>query len=324
MKVGCFLAILVVASPAAAADSRHWTALRDIDARMAMIAFRLAIGNAALCRDLQPTPGFQLHAIDQYDPGSRSELRTEFGFSRPVQVQAVVPGSPAAVAGIADDDALIAIGDEDLPVAGSATLTSSTRDAANTLLARQSMLEPLRITVERAGVRRLVTVPASPGCRSAFEVLLGAPFKASSDGRTVQVGFGFFRRLGDAEVAAVVAHELSHTVLRHRIRLKAAGARWGLRSQLGRSARLFRQTEEEADRLSVHLLRNAGYDPHAAVRFWRGKGRQLGAGIFGSPTHGSSKARATTIEAEIAAMAPLGTSPGTLPPVLATRDEPLP
>ncbi|MDB5696996.1 MAG: peptidase family protein [Sphingomonas bacterium] len=319
MKVGWLFALLLVATPAGAADARYWAALRAVDARMATIAFRLATGNAGLCRDVQPFPGFQLHALDQYDVALRTDVRAAFGFARPVQVQTVVPGSPAVVAGIAADDALIAIGGERISDVPIAKVTSATRDAAEALLAKQPAHLPLPLTIERAGVRRDVLVRPSAGCRSAFEVLLDAPLKAASDGSTVQVGIGFFEQLDDSAVAAVVAHELSHTILRHRIRLKAARARWGLFAQFGRNAQLFRRTEAEADRLSVHLLRNAGYDPQAAVRFWRGKGKTIGGGIFGSPTHPSADARATAIEAEIAAML----SPGTSPSVLAARDKPL-
>ena len=194
------------------------------------------------------------------------------------------------------DDGLVAI--NDVPVvqpAPRATETSATRDAAQALLAAQPATAPLRLTLMRGGERLSVTIPASPGCRSAFEVLLGPGMKASSDGRIVQVSVRFFERFDDEAIAAVVAHELSHTVLRHRARLEAAGVQWGLASEFGRNARLFRQTEEDADRLSVHLLRNAGYDPAAAVRFWRGEGASIDGGIFRGSTHPSAKARAEAL-----------------------------
>lgn len=307
-------AVLLLASPAGAADP--WRAVQAIDARMATIAYRLTTGNAALCRDLQPMPGLQLHAIDQYPATSRAAVRAAFGFTHPVQVAAVVPGSPAAAAGVLPDDALLAVDDQAIPAAGTGA-TSATRDAATTLLANRPAAAPLRLTLARDGRRRTVTLVASPGCASAFEVLLGASSVARSDGRAVQVGVRFFQRLDDAHVAAVVAHELAHTVLRHRVRLEAAGVQWGLRGQIGRNARLFRRTEAEADRLSVHLLHNAGYDPAAAIRFWRGEGAKLAGGILRGPTHPSVETRLKLIEAEIAALPTTGLS---VPPLLAERD----
>ena len=315
--------VAVAAALLAAVDPGYWAALRQVDGRMATIAYRLATADAPLCRDLQPAPGIQLHAIDQYGRDAQPGARAAFGFAQPVQVEAVVAGSAAARAGIQADDALIAINGAPVPVAAAeGTATSATRDAANALLARQPAAAPLALLLERAGARRTVTVAASPGCRSAFEVLLGPGLKASSDGQVVQVSAAWFERLDDAAIAAIVAHELSHTILRHRARLEAAGVKWGLAAEFGRNARLFAQTEADADRLSVHLLRNAGYDPQAAVRFWRGPGAKLDGGLFRSRTHPSSQARADAIAAEVATLPPPG-RPDLSPAVLATRDQPL-
>ena len=312
---------LLSAAAAAVADPGYWQALRLVDTRMATIAWRLQTGNAALCRQLQPAAGFQIHAVDQY--AGESDARRVFGFVTPVQVEVVAPDSPAARAGVEADDGLEAVNGQPVaaPTAKSAG-TSLTRDAANALIARQPADKPLVLTLRRAGKPLTVTVPASPGCRSAFEVLLGPGLKASSDGRIVQVGVRFFETLPDDKIAAVVAHELSHTVLNHRPRLEAAGVQWGLLSEFGRNGRLFRRTEDDADRLSVHLLRNAGYDPQAAVRFWREDGEQVDGGLFRGPSHGSAKARAAAIAAEVATLPAHGV-PDDAPPVLATRDQPL-
>ena len=145
---------------------------------------------------------------------------------------------------------------------------------------------------------------------------------ASSDGHTVQIGVRFFERYTDEEVAAVVAHELAHTVLRHRVRLEAAGVKWGLLSEFGRNGRLFRRTETEADLLGAALMRNAGYDPAVAVSFWRDHGGDVDGGLFRSRTHASSKDRAAAIDAE-AARIPKDAGRNWTPPLLATRDQPL-
>lgn len=308
---------------AAVADPGYWQALRTVDTRMATIAWRLQTGNAALCRQLQPAAGFQLHAVDQYAGASEADARRVFGFATPVQVEVVAPGSPAARAGVRPDDGLVAVNGEAVAAPGAKSAgTSLTRDAANALIARQPVSQPLVLTLRRAGRPLTVTVPASPGCRSAFEVLLGPGLKASSDGRIVQVGVRFFETLPDDKIAAVVAHELSHTVLNHRARLEAAGVSWGVLSEFGRNGRLFRRTEDDADRLSVHLLRNAGYDPQAAVRFWQEDGGKVDGGLFRGASHGSAKARAAAIAAEVAALPAPGV-PDDAPAVLATRDQPL-
>ena len=91
--------------------------------------------------------------------------------------------------------------------------------------------------------------------------------------------------VGDKTLVSLIAHELAHNVLRHRARLDAAGVDRGLMKQFGRNARLFRQTEVEADRLSVWLLAGAGYDPGAAVRFWTAFGQREGRPLFQAGTH---------------------------------------
>ncbi|WP_375403025.1 M48 family metalloprotease [uncultured Sphingomonas sp.] len=304
-------------------DAAWFSRLRQADGRLAAIAHRLVTRNVSLCAERQPATGLVLHALDQYAPADRTAARTAFGFERPVAVELVVPGSAADVAGVRADDAVAAVGNHATPlqVAGGAQ-TSATRDAAVAVLAARPADQPLRLGLIRNGVARTVTVPASPGCRAAFELLLGPKMTARADGRIVQIGVRFLERYGDEEVAVIVAHELAHLVLLHRSRLEAAGARWGMLAELGRNGRLFRRTEEEADLLSVHLLRNGGYDPAAAPRFWREHGGDIDHGIFRSRTHPASSARAQALELEIARIPRDGGTPYT-PPVLAQRDQPL-
>ena len=70
----------------------------------------------------------------------------------------------------------------------------------------------------------------------------------------------------DDEVAAVVAHEISHALAHHsaervaRDRTKGAGVLRNLSYQ--------RMQESEADHIGVFLMTFAGYDPQASVRFW--------------------------------------------------------
>jgi len=200
--------------------------------------------------------------------------------------------------------------------------SSATRDATVEAIAALPARQPLRVELRRGGVTRTVTIAASPGCRSAFEVLLGPKMEASADGRIVQIGVRFFARYSDDEVAVVVAHELSHNILHHARRLDAAGIQRGLLSEVGRNGRLFRLTEDQADLLGMYLLRNAGYDPRSAVRFWRDHGGDVDGGLFRSRTHPSSAARARALEAEIARI-PADAPVPYVPPLVAEADRPL-
>ncbi|KTT74431.1 peptidase M48 family protein [Sphingomonas endophytica] len=304
------LALLaLIAVPVQAAPS-----LLEVDQRLAAIAWRLTTANAPLCRDRQPVIGATLHAADQYPRTLRD------AFAAPVAIELVVPDAPAAQAGVAANDGLLAIDGRALPAPTmSDGTTSATRDAAQAAIAALPVDAPIALTLRHDGATRVVTVSPRPGCRVEFEVLTGSKLGASSDGRVVQVGGALFERFGDDQIAVVVAHELAHAILRHRARLEAAGVKWGLLAEFGRNARLFRQTETEADLLGAYLLRNAGWDPQLAVRFWRDYGSRIDGGMFHSRTHPSARDRAKAIAAELATMPPDATTPY-FPPLLAKRD----
>ena len=78
----------------------------------------------------------------------------------------------------------------------------------------------------------------------------------------------------------------------------------------------------EADRLSVWLLANAGYDPASAIRFWERFGREHGEGLISDGTHARWKERAKAIDEEIARLPTAATRDGAkVPPILT---QPLP
>ncbi|WP_156351232.1 M48 family metallopeptidase [Sphingomonas sp. Leaf25] len=308
-------------SAIAATDRATLEQLRRGDVRLAAIGHRLATGNAVLCDDRVPAIGLVVHAIDQYSADEQGDARAVFGFDTAVAIEGVVPGSAAARAGIRPDESIVRVNDRPIPPADGAGHVR-TRDSFVALLDAQPVDRPLRLTLRRAGRDRAVVVPPSPGCRSYFELRPGPALDASADGAQVQISGAFLDRFSDDQVAVVVAHELAHNILRHRRRLDAAGISRGVFREFGRNGRLFRATEDEADRLSVYLLRNAGWDPGLAVRFWQGPGARIAGGIFYSRTHSSPARRAELIAQEIAAL-PAGAPIPYRPPLLARQDAPL-
>lgn len=305
----------------AASAGLDYGALRSVDARLGGIAHRLAVANAPLCRDRVPVTGLVLHALQQYGPDERAAAKTAFRFEAPVSVEAVVPGSAADRAGVKADDGLVAVNGRPLAqTAPAGEASAAPRDAAQAAIEGAS--EPIRLTVRRDGRERAVTLAVPKGCASNFEVLLGPGFDASADGRVVQVGVRFLERYSDDQVAVIVAHELAHNVLRHPQRLTEAGVNRGLLKEFGRNGRLFRQTEEEADRLGAILYRNAGWNPAGAVAFWRDHGREIDRGLLRARTHAGAQARARSIAAEVAAI-PADAPTPYVPPWIAGRDKPL-
>ena len=318
-KRGLFAAFLLLAATPAPTG---YEATRAIDARLAQIAYRLQTGNAALCRALAPVPGLALLSAGQYGRGNRAAVNAAFGFTTAVGVEAVVPGSPAASAGVRPGDSLVAVAGSPIAIELPTQPSVANRDAALDLLAQQPADAVVALTLRAGAVDRIVTIAPSPGCAAIIEVRYGGGLNARADGRRVQVSNRFFEHYDDGLVAAVVAHEMAHVVLGHHDRLGAAKVSRSLVASFGRSGRVIRSTEDDADALSVALLYNAGYDPAFAVRLWREHGGEIDADPLRRPGHAGPGTRARAIEAEIARI-PAGVPRPYVPAVLASRDAPL-
>ena len=126
--------------PGGGAPSRQqFAALQAADLRIASIGYRLLTANAALCRDPQPMIGASLQALDQFGPSTRAAADAAFGFEAMVQIEGVVAGGPAARAGVAARDSLVAVDGVALPAKPSLAAgagTPSTRNATEAQIGR--------------------------------------------------------------------------------------------------------------------------------------------------------------------------------------------
>jgi predicted Zn-dependent protease len=276
--------------------------MRALDARVAAIGHRLAVASVDLCPDRAWLPGLAVHHLSQYGGEYRAAAVSLFGLGEAPAILAVAPAGPAAQAGLRPDDALRAIDGQPL---GAAVGSDSGFAAAEQMLDRlEAAFADGAAEIEgvRAGQALSVRVVAVQGCPTRFQLIPSRRMNALADGRYAQVTSAIAEYAADdAELAAVLAHEFSHNLLRHRARLDAAGVARGFLGNFGRNARLIRETEAEADRMSVYVLERAGYDPRAAVRFWSRFGRR-GLNLFGSPTHPNWRRRIALFEAEILAI----------------------
>lgn len=301
---------------ASTALAQDWSALQAQDLRLARVADRIQSANAALCVEQMPVTGLILHSADQYRAGA---AEGRFAQGR-IAVAAVVPGSPAEAAGLRADDGLVAIGGTP-----TATLVAEgerrLREAAFSLVAAQSPDAPLALRVARGGAERDVIVQPLAGCRSLVEILTGDAPDARSDGRVIQLRYGFAAALDDTQLAVVFAHELAHTVLAHQRRKEAAGIDVGLLATVGRNFDVNRRAEIEADRLSLHLLANAGYDPAEAATLWRRTDVTVLQGAA-SAIYPSNERRAELLDREIALYLPLRRGPTWPGHLLALRNRP--
>ncbi|WP_447757040.1 M48 family metallopeptidase [Sphingopyxis fribergensis] len=297
------LALLLAAIPGPAMASagpsyRDWAA---IEARVATIGFRLTTANAAWCPVHQPQFGWIWGDPRLYDADRRPEALAAYGAAdRDAPFIAAIAAASPAAAGMRVGAAVVGIRGSPVP-AGEGDHPFARITAIETSLAALPAGTALALDV---GDGRTIDIAPVPGCVSDFRVEPSAKPGAVADGRMVLVNYGLAQfATGDDELAAAVAHEVAHNILRHRARLDAAGVDRGLGKQFGRNARLFKQTEIEADRLSVWLLAGAGYDPAAAARFWERFGQRKGRPLLPAATHPRWGDRVAALEAEAAAIA---------------------
>ena len=316
---------LLAAAPAGAAaraDPSPYAALAALEARVAAIGFRLTTANAAWCREQQPQFGWIWGDPRLYDAQRRREALAVYGAAdrdAPF-VAAIAPTSPAAAAGMRVGMAVLGIAAAPVPN-GRDAHPFARITAIEMQLAALPPTAPLALDVD-AGAALSVTPVA--GCVSDFRVEASEKPGAVADGRMVLVNQGLAQfAQDDDELAAAIAHELAHNILRHRARLDAAGVDRGLGKQFGRSARLFKQTEVEADRLSVWLLAGAGYDPAAAGRFWTTFGQRKGRPLVQAGTHPGWRDRVAALDAEAARIAAARASGQPLHPPLIDAPPPL-
>lgn len=284
------------------------------DLRLATIGYHLAKGSAAYCRNIWRNPGWVLHDEAQYpDPGLARRI---FTFRQPVSIAALVANGPAANAGLEAGDGLFGAdgsvvwyGEPPARHRASSTRIDGLReDFASRLSEGRSIV----FKMDTAKGRRDVLLDPPAICASDFWVDVRTKRDAGADGRRVRVTSGLIDYVrDDDELAAVAAHEMAHNLLDHRVRIETAKS--------GKT-QITKASEAEADRLSVWLMANAGYDAQAAVAFWQRYGKATGLGIFSAPTHYRWQTRVAMLRAEIALMAATPVAQGRRdPPLLAAH-----
>lgn len=280
------------------------------DLRLATVGYHLAKGSAEYCRNKWRNPGWVLHDERQYP--DLALARRAFRFHQPISIASLVADGPANRAGLDNGDGLVGYGDSIIAYGGQPIkhrANSERVDRVKQAIAQQlAMGGPLKFVVDSNSGTKTARLEPPAICASDFWVDVRAKRDAGADGERVRVTSGLIDYVSDDdELAAVVAHEMAHNLLDHRPRINA--------TKSGKT-RVIKATEEEADRLSVWLMANAGYDPEAATTFWQRFGKETGLGIFSAPTHYRWQTRVAMLREEIDRMA-------SSPAVDGRRDPPL-
>lgn len=150
----------------------------------------------------------------------------------------------------------------------------------------------LNAALERVG-RAIAAVADRPDFKWEFKVFESQEANAYClPGGKVAVYTGILKYMdNDAELAAVVGHEVGHAIARHggermsQAMIQSAGQEvvsatvegaddgwlvaYGLATNVGAILPYSRLHEYEADRLGMILMAKAGYDPRATISFWK-------------------------------------------------------
>ena len=288
-------------------------ALAQQDDVILRVGERLAVGGRAFCAGSGQSAGMTVQRLGQYGSAYRPAAVRRLGLSRLPTITAIAAGGAADAAGLRPGDVIAAIDGHEFSAAP--TLRNE-GDFAPTAAALDTIEEALNdgqalLHIQRADRALTVLLTSRPACRARFDVRAGRANNASSDGTYVQVSSDLVAQAhDDAEIATILAHELAHNILRHPQRLSGPRPRPRVRD-----------TEIEADRLSVYLLDAARYPASAAIAFWSRWGRANDYGIFADGSHPGWKARVRAIadEATIVAAQRAAGRPVRAPVELAPR-----
>ena len=301
-KTALFVTILLaistaIGSPALANESPE--SIAEMDQRVLAISQRLTVRNTHRCAETMPAVGLQLHSRDQYSRSTQDRLSELFPGDGLLGAQTVLSGGAANAAGLPQGATILSINGWTPAL----TPDRQVRLVAHDHLASLPVDAPVAIRWTLGDGEKTAMILPVAACRVLVELVQSDKRFARSSGPIIQVSSKFVSMLDDNQLAAVLAHELAHTVLKHRKQMEEAGVKSGLFSELGKSGRLRREAEIEADRVSLHLLKDAGYDPAVGPEFWRSKaGKRASRGLFRSRKYPSASKRAKLMDEELARM----------------------
>lgn len=294
------IVLLVTATPTAGHAGERPLPTADSDLRLAAISYRIATQNADRCRAPDLLTGMLIHDLGSYDASDRALVAVHYGLAEGFGVRDLVTGSSADRAGIRRGDEIVGLNGIPMESFERGMIGRKASDQRSTAfeaaLERALRQGPASIRLRRNNAIRTVQLVADKGCGGRPVVIPANDFNAWSDGRYVAVTGRLMREVGDdAELAFVVAHEMSHNILQHREQLQG---RSGLLAQFGMGSGRVKVTEIEADTLAIGLLAQAGYDLDAPARFltYAAHKRPFDVAI----THPGLKRRIGIVSAEIA------------------------
>jgi len=250
--------------------------LRAEDARVGTMGFRIATEGRRFCPRLEPVSGLMLHHLGEYEGAAQAEVARLYGLDSGPGVLAVVPGSPAAAAGLRAGDLLVAVNGRAFSppratlVEPDAQKRRHEMERADLMIAQALRNGAAELAVLRAGRAMSLTLQPVPGCPGRVRLARSAQRNAFADGRYAIVTTRLLDFMkSEDELAVTLAHEMAHNILGHDAYLREQGVPIEAKGRDRRHAPVILATEIAADRLGLELAWAAGYDIDAALPFWR-------------------------------------------------------
>jgi hypothetical protein len=277
---------------------KYYSELHRVDT----VAFRIRTANRADCRGRESAQIGLLAATPQSLPRkyrSYSREALDLSWVRPTVIS-VVENSPASKAGIVAGDEIIALNGELIPVTGSAGWM--------TRWLKHHGASSLQANIRRDGNDRTVTIDPLMGCSIPIVYETDDAVNAATDGERIFISSAIVMLAKtDAQLAAVIGHELAHANLGHvdkqRVN-RVIGWAGGTAIDLGflgggistggafgkaftkAGARAFSVNfEREADYVGAYYAARAGYDLDGVEEIWRAMGLAHPGSIRLGETH---------------------------------------
>ena len=271
------------------------------------VAYAVKRANTGFCgEDVIHAPGVLLSSTEHFELEFRDIARYEFGIGDRLTVLKVEPESPAAQAGLAVGDRIIAWNGRRLGVG-----TGAEEKLGEEL--RRHAGGAATLTLVRGGVESEIAIEPTRVCDIPVFLINDNEINAFADGENIFVTTGMLRFVEtDDELALILGHELAHNTLGH-IESKQANAVIGtiagivltgltgidltaLGGQVGGQA-FSQDFESEADYVGVYHAARAGYDVRDAAFFWRRIGAESPSAIhLAGSTHPSTAVRFLAVE----------------------------
>ena len=178
--------------------------------RVDNVAYRIRTANRADCKD-NVAAQIGLYALTPQSLPRRYRSYAadalNLSWERPTAVS-VAEGSPAAQAGIAASDEIIAFDGELIPVEGTPGWIAE--------WLRRNGEKPVAINVRHQGNDRTVTVTPVIGCAIPINYVTADAVNAATDGNKIVISSAIVSLAQtDAQLAVIIGHELAHANLGH-------------------------------------------------------------------------------------------------------------